>query len=128
MNSAGNHFFQCSRSPSQFRVENGVTKVSSLLVPSENFRFAYDLTKPAGERIVSMELNGKPVDPNGRYRVVVNNFLASGGDGFSVFNQGTDAFDAGLDLDALESWLATNPPVPAIGRVRDMANPVIMGH
>ena len=112
----------------QFKVENGATKVSSLLVPSENFRFAYDLAKPAGQRMVSMELNGKPIDPNSPYRVVVNNFLASGGDGFSVFNQGTDAFDAGLDLDALEAWLATNPPVPALGRVRDMANPVIMGH
>jgi len=104
----------------QFKVENGVPKVGSLLVPSANFHFAYDLTKPAEQRIVSMELDGKPIDPNARYRVVVNNFLASGGDGLSVLNQGVDPFDAGLDLDALEAWLATNPTAPAVGRIRDL--------
>ena len=61
-----------------------------------------------------------PIDPNRRYRVVVNNFLASGGDGYSVLTEGTDTFDAGLDLDALEAWVATNPAVPAVGRIRDL--------
>ena len=107
----------------QFKLENGVAKVSSLLVPSAGFRFSYDLKQPEGRRITAMELNGKPVDPGGRYRVVVNNFLASGGDGFSVLNDGTDAFDAGLDLDALEAWLATNPPVPAVGRITAASSP-----
>ncbi len=101
----------------QFKVENGAAKVASLLVPARGFRFSYDLSKPAGQRILSMTLGGKPIDPNGRYRITVNNFLASGGDGFSVFNGGTDTFDAGLDLDALEAWLATNPTVPADERV-----------
>ena len=109
----------------QFKVENGVAKVASLLVPSEDFRFRYDLNKPEGQRIVSMTLSGKPIDPARRYRVTVNNFLASGGDGFSVFNDGTDSFDAGLDLDALEAWLGTNPVAPAIGRTVDVNAPVI---
>jgi 5'-nucleotidase len=91
----------------------------SVLVPSANFHFAYDLSRPDGSRIVAMSLDGKPTDPNGRYRVVVNNFLASGGDGYTVLGQGTETFDAGLDLDALEAWLATNPAVPTPGRIRD---------
>lgn len=107
----------------QFKLENGVAKVSSLLVPSAGFRFSYDLKQPEGRRITAMTLDGRPIDPNGRYRIVVNNFLASGGDGFSVLNQGTDAFDAGLDLDALEAWLATNPPVPAVGRITAASSP-----
>jgi 5'-nucleotidase len=90
-----------------------------VLVPSANFHFAYDLSRPEGDRIVAMILDGKPIDPNGRYRVSVNNFLASGGDGYTVLTQGTDTFDAGLDLDALEAWLATNPAVPTPGRIRD---------
>ena len=106
----------------QFKVESGITKVASLLVPSGNFRFTYDLSKPEGQRIVAMMLDGKPVDPNGRYRVTFNNFLASGGDGFSILNQGTDTFDAGLDLDALEAWLATNPAVPTTGRTANAAH------
>ncbi len=105
----------------QFRTEGASARVAYLLAPSANFRFAYDLSKPEGQRIVEMKLNGKPVRPAQRYRVAINNFLASGGDGFSVFKQGTDTFDAGLDLDALEAWLATNPAVPAVGRARDVS-------
>ncbi|HJR82329.1 MAG TPA: 5'-nucleotidase, partial [Sphingomicrobium sp.] len=104
----------------QFKLVNGTPKVVSLLVPSKNFRFAYDLSKPEGERIVSMKLDGRPIDPAKRYRVTVNNFLASGGDGFSVLTEGTDTFDAGLDLDALEAWLATNPQSPAMGRTQNV--------
>lgn len=70
-----------------------------------------------------MSLNGKPIDPAGTYRVTVNNFLASGGDGYSVLTQGTPVFDAGLDLDALEAWLATNPTIPAVGRILDATKP-----
>lgn len=92
---------------------------ASTLVPSANFHFAFDLSQPQGSRIVAMALDGKPIDPDGRYRVVVNNFLASGGDGYSVLTGGTDTFDAGLDLDALEAWLATNPAVPKLGRIRN---------
>ena len=94
--------------------------VGSLLAPSANFRFSYDLSRPTGQRIVSAELGGKPIDPAARYRVTVNNFLASGGDGFSVLTQGIDTFDAGLDLDALEAWLATNPEAPEVGRARNV--------
>ena len=92
---------------------------ASTLVPSANFHFAYDLSKPQGERIIAMTLDGEPIDPDGRYRVVVNSFLATGGDGYTVLTQGADPFDAGLDLDALEAWLATNPQVPAVGRIAD---------
>ena len=91
----------------------------STLVPSANFHFAYDLSRPEGSHIVAMNLDGKPIDPAARYRVSINNFLASGGDGYTVLTEGTDTYDAGLDLDALEAWLATNPKVPTLGRIRD---------
>jgi 5'-nucleotidase len=92
----------------------------SALIPSANFHFAFDRSRPEGQRIVEMRLDGKPIDPARHYRVSINNFLASGGDGYSVLTEGTDTFDAGLDLDALEAWLATNPAVPTIGRIRDL--------
>jgi 5'-nucleotidase len=105
----------------QFDEKDGSAALhDSILVPSANFSFAYDLSKPAGQRIVTMRLNGKPIDPAARYRVTVNNFMASGGDGYSVLTEGTDTFDAGLDLDALEAWLATSPAPPAAGRMRDV--------
>jgi 5'-nucleotidase len=101
----------------QFRTVDGQGKLASLLVPSANFRFAYDLGKGDGNRVSGMTLDGKPIDPARDYRIVVNNFLASGGDGFSVLASGRDAYDAGLDLDALEAWLATDPKVPTDVRI-----------
>jgi len=98
---------------------NSVTQ-PNLLTPSANFRFSYDKSKPAGERIVAMTLNGKPIDPAKTYRVSVNNFLASGGDNFTLLAGGRDPVDAGLDLDATEAYLATNPLVPTLGRITDL--------
>ena len=66
-----------------------------------------------------MELDGKPIDPAASYRVTVNNFLSSGGDGFSAFAAGRGAVDGGLDLDAMEAWLAKGQPVPELGRTKD---------
>ncbi len=104
----------------QFKTENGSAElVDSILVPSANFRFAYDLKRPDGQHIVAMTLDGKPIQPDARYRVSVNSFLSSGGDGYSVLTQGTDPFDAGIDLDALEAWLGTDPAVPTGGRLTD---------
>ena len=72
----------------QFEGRDGKAQLrASTLVPSANFHFAFDLSRPQGSRIVAMTLDGKPIDPNGRYRVMVNNFLASGGDGYSVLTE-----------------------------------------
>lgn len=90
----------------------------TMMVPSAGFAFTYDLTRPAGQRVVAMRLNGRPVDPAGHYRVTTNSFLASGGDSFTVLTKGTDRFDAGVDIDALETWLKGNPPMPTGGRVK----------
>ncbi len=91
----------------------------NLLTPSANFRFAFDLSRPAGERVVGMWLDGKPIEPSRTYRVAINNFLASGGDNFTLLANGRDPVDAGLDLDATEAWLATSPPVPVLGRIEN---------
>lgn len=91
----------------------------SLMIPSAGFTFAYDRDRPSGERIVAMQLSGEPVDPARTYRVTVNNFLASGGDGFAVLTEATPVADGGLDLDALEAWIARGTRAPAVGRVTD---------
>jgi 5'-nucleotidase len=62
-----------------------------------------------------MRFNGKRIAPDARYRVVLNNYLASGGDTLTAFTAGTDVTDKGIiDLDALVAWIAPGrtPPVP----------------
>ena len=96
---------------------------ASILLPSAGFAFRYDLQRPAGQRIVGATLNGRPVAPSTRYRVTTNNFLASGGDGFTVLAEGTDTLDAGIDVDALEAYLKAGAEAPGLGRVKDVNAP-----
>ncbi|HET9356123.1 MAG TPA: bifunctional metallophosphatase/5'-nucleotidase [Sphingomicrobium sp.] len=92
----------------------------NLLMPSANVRVSFDKSRPAGQRIVEILLDGKPIDPARSYRVTVNNFLASGGDNFTVLSRGINPVDGGLDLDATEAYLKSNPPVPQKGRIIDL--------
>ncbi|MCT2399295.1 bifunctional metallophosphatase/5'-nucleotidase [Novosphingobium mangrovi (ex Huang et al. 2023)] len=79
------------------------------LSPSAGLMFAFDLHRPAGSRLVSLTLNGEPVDPAATYRVTVVNFLAEGGDGFSTFKEGTDRVRGMIDNEALQQWIAAVP-------------------
>ncbi|WP_295823771.1 ExeM/NucH family extracellular endonuclease [uncultured Microbacterium sp.] len=77
---------------------------------SENLRYTYDATLPAGQRITGVWIDGVPVDPAKGYRVGSFNFLLGGGDSFSVFAKGTDTRDSGLiDRDAWIDYLKKNP-------------------
>jgi 5'-nucleotidase len=80
---------------------------------SRGFRYTWDATRPLGDRIVSdsLKLNGAPIAPNALVRVTINNFLASGGDGFKTFTEGTDRRFGNFDIDALEAYFQENNPV-----------------
>ncbi|MGI8930801.1 MAG: bifunctional metallophosphatase/5'-nucleotidase, partial [Sphingomicrobium sp.] len=104
----------------QFASGTNTAERPNMLLPSRGFSFAYDLSRAAGSRIVEMRLGGKPIDPAARYRVTVVNFMASGGDNFTVLREGTDAVDAGLDLDATEAYLKAGGGVPQFGRIKDL--------
>ena len=54
-----------------------------------------------------MWVNGVEVTPTDSFRVTMNNFLATGGDGFTVFNEGTDALGGAQDIDAWVAYFAT---------------------
>ena len=60
----------------------------------------------------SVELNGTPIADDGSetYRIVTNNFLSDGGDGFPVFRDGTNKYFGGLDIDAFADYLSANSP------------------
>ncbi len=92
----------------------------TMLAPSANFTYAYDRSRPHGERLVEVLLDGRPIDPAATYQAVFNNFLASGGDGFASLGQRRSVGEAGTDLDALEAWIAPGATIPACGRLRDL--------
>lgn len=93
-------------------------KRPAALAPSAGFAYAYDMSRPSGDRIVAMRLNGKAIDPVKNYRIVVNNYLASGGDGLSGFTKGRDIVDANIvDIDALIAWIADGRTPPKADRI-----------
>ena len=61
----------------------------------------------------SVQIGGAPVTADATYRVTVNNFLAGGGDGFSVLTGGTNPVTGAIDLDAFTAYLGADSPVPA---------------
>jgi 5'-nucleotidase len=89
---------------------------------SDGFTYAVRKTANGGMEVVagSVSVNGKPLDPNARYRIVTNNFLAEGGDFFTAFKAGTDEKIAGSDSAALEDWFAGRAPLgpPPMNRIR----------
>ncbi|MDX6573500.1 MAG: 5-nucleotidase [Gaiellales bacterium] len=71
--------------------------------------FTYKLT-PTGAEDGSVLLNGTPIDKAATYRIVTNNFLQGGGDGFPSFTKGTDVYYGGLDIDAFANYLSAHSP------------------
>jgi 5'-nucleotidase len=84
-----------------------------VLQVSKGFNYIWDNAKPYGDHVVAdrMSLNGQRVDPATRYRVTVNNYLAVGGDGFTVLKQGTAPQFGIYDVDALHGYFQANSPV-----------------
>lgn len=78
---------------------------------SKNVSYTYDATRPEGQRITSVTLDGKPIDPAATYKVAVPSFLAAGGDNFRAFTEGTSVDTGLVDYEAWISYLEANDPV-----------------
>lgn len=91
-----------------------------VLAPSAGFTYRYNLTQPAGSRVSDMHLHGIAIADAETYRVTMNSYLASGGDNFTVFNQGANALGGSLDVDAFEAYLRGNAPIspPPTNRIK----------
>ena len=89
-----------------------------ILAVSAGFSYSYDRSRPVGNRIATMTLNGLAVDPAASFRVTVSNFLANGGDTFSAFTKGRDRTLGPSDIAAFEAWLGSQPPRAAPSEVR----------
>ena len=78
---------------------------------SKNVKYTFDPTRPEGDRITGVTIDGEAIDPDGSYKVAVPSFLAAGGDNFRAFNDGT-AVDTGLvDYEAWIEYLGQHDPV-----------------
>jgi len=84
-----------------------------ILQVSKGFAYTY-----SGTTLSSVTLNGAPLEDATQYRIVTNNFLADGGDGFPAFTQGTGKYFGGLDIDAFANYLEKNSPYSPVPLTR----------
>ncbi|MCG2677710.1 5'-nucleotidase C-terminal domain-containing protein, partial [bacterium] len=86
--------------------EAGVLQVSGLKVN-------YDSEKPKGERILKIEIEGKPLEPKKTYSLVTNSFLA---ENVEPFKKGRNVKDTRMKLrDLEEEYIKSNSPIKSTG-------------
>jgi len=81
----------------------------------------FDPTKPAGSRLVSATMSdASPLSDTRTYTVIVNDFLATGGEGYNAGQRATSMKSTNIvDLDALIDYLRSLPsPITAPAEVR----------
>ena len=79
---------------------------------SSNMSYTFDASRPEGDRITSIVVNGKQVKPTDVFRVGSFSFLLEGGDNFRAFKQGTNVKDSGLvDRDAWIAYITAKSPL-----------------
>jgi 5'-nucleotidase len=78
-----------------------------MLQVSHGFSYCYDDRRAEGDKVLAdtIQLDGKRVEPDQRYRVVVNSFLADGGDRFAVLKGGNNRVQGDSDLNAFKAYL-----------------------
>jgi 5'-nucleotidase/UDP-sugar diphosphatase len=102
-------------------LENGVSQWESgagRFPQVGGLKFVFAPSLPAGSRVLSVQvMNGdgtyEPIDPEAVYKLTSNDFMRTGGDGYSVFaDNAIDPYDAGAVLaDAVADYIGENSPV-----------------
>ena len=104
-------------------LENGVARVggksgSGRFAQVSGIRYQYDVSKEPGRRIISaLVMNAEggfaPLEDEKMYTVATNNFMRTGGDGYTQFNDNAvDPYDYGRPLEeALIDYMIANNPV-----------------
>lgn len=78
---------------------------------SKGFFYSFSPTRPVGDRVQRMTLNGTNIEPSRTYRVGVTDFLAGGADGLTVLRDGKAPQLAMPDIEALEAYFHANSPL-----------------
>ncbi|MCV3735924.1 5'-nucleotidase C-terminal domain-containing protein [Rhizobium sp. TRM96647] len=100
-------------------LENGLSEIeggAGRFPQVAGMKFTFDTSKPAGHRVVSVEMQEGgafvPLDPDKVYTLASNNYMRAGGDGYEIFaTAATNAYDYGPTLDeVLADYLAAHQP------------------
>jgi len=72
-------------------LENGVSQVETQggrFPQVSGLTYTFSPTRPAGSRITTVTIGGRPLDPVALYTLATNDFMLNGGDGYTMFKEG----------------------------------------
>lgn len=94
-------------------LEHGADRTGGLLHPSIMSGYDLDMSKPVGRRVSNVRIGGEALDMNRTYKITINSFTASGGDGHEVLkNAKGSRVDTGfVDIDVLVAYIKKYSPV-----------------
>lgn len=80
-------------------LEYGIGNAGIGMLQYSGLKVKHDPDQPAGKRVVAVRLtDGRLLDLNQRYTVATNDFMASGGDGFTMFKAAANLKDTFLPV------------------------------
>ncbi len=96
-------------------LEHGLTDDGRPWTHVSGFRVRYDPAAPRGSRVLAMiRDDGREIGPDDRVTVGTTEFLALGGDGFTLLGEADLTSTGRVDVDGLIGWLEQfDGPVPA---------------
>lgn len=97
-----------------------VGQIQPRILKISGLTYTWDSHRPIGDRIVDISRNGSRLDRESQYSVTVNDFLAEGGDNFSLLKRGRHRKGGPVDVDALIAHVTSLPQPfnpPAQGRI-----------
>jgi 5'-nucleotidase len=97
---------------------NPSTGSNRIMLPSGNVRYSWSGTQVV-DGSVSFDGGQTFIDKAATYRVAMNNFMADGGDNYTVFKSCTNPLGGEVDLDAFARYLTKHSPVspPVLNRI-----------
>lgn len=99
-------------------IEHGVARSAEDSEPGRfpqvsGLSFRFDASRPAGDRVLEIKVNGEPLDPSKKYTIATSDFLVSrGGDGYTMFSKGkviSGAEGAPRDSEVFEAAIKAAP-------------------
>lgn len=104
---------------------SGANEANPKVLQPSGITYTVDRSRKGADRILAetVKIGGVPLDATRTYKVVVNEFLASGGDNFPALKEAGNVVRGAADLEALEKYLTAHSskekPLapPAVGRI-----------
>nr|AKY04367.1 2'3'-cyclic-nucleotide 2'-phosphodiesterase [uncultured haloarchaeon] len=95
-------------------LENGVSDYETLegrFPQVSGMSYEWNPDAPEGERIVSVDIAGSPLDPETTYTLGTNNFMADGGDGYEMLPGATVTQEGAGIAEAVIEYIKQQTPI-----------------